>query len=218
MIGKVLALALRAARTPTPARVDAVTALAGLGLEGDRHCDARSPRQVLLAGVSAYDTLALPPFALRENLLLDIDTASLESGTLLRIGRDAVFRLSFQCEACGALEIHRPGLARTLGRRRGVLARVVAGGVIGSGDPVEVLERRMPAMAEDWRDRVVQVLAATPPGMVLEYGDLARLAGIQSSYCRAFPRLLAARGLTGKAVPARSSCGAPRWDGAGLFD
>jgi hypothetical protein len=41
---------------------------------------------------------------------------------------------------------------------------------------------------------------------------------VQSSYCRAFPRLLAARGLTGRAVPARSDSPALRWDGAGLFD
>lgn len=218
MFGRVLALAQRAPHKSAPSRVESVNALAGLGLEGDRHRDARSPRQVLLAGAPAYDALELAPFVLRENLLLDVDTAGLESGTLLRVGRDAVFRLSFQCEACGALDTHRPGLARALGRRRGVLARVVAGGVIHTGDPVEVLDRRMPAMAEDWRDRVAQVLDAMPPGMVLEYGELARLAGIQSSYCRAFPRVLVARGLAGKAVPARSSCSAPRWDGAGLFD
>jgi alkylated DNA nucleotide flippase Atl1 len=72
-------------------------------------------------------------------------------------------------------------------------------------------------MAEDWRERVIQVLDAMPPGMVLDYGELARLAGIQSSYCRAFPRLLASRGLAGRAVPARSACMAPRWDGASLF-
>ncbi|RZA34058.1 MAG: hypothetical protein EOP92_17675 [Lysobacteraceae bacterium] len=218
MIGKLLALAQRAPGTPAPSRVDTLTALAGIGLAGDRHCDARSPRQVLLAGAPAYDAFKLPPLSLRENLLLDIDTADLASGMLLRVGPDAVFRLSFQCEACGALDIHRPGLARALGHRRGMLARVVAGGVIRTGDPVEVLARRMPAMGEDWRERVAQVLAAMPPGMVLEYAELARLAGIQPSYCRAFPRLLAARGMAGRAVPARSPCTAPRWDGAGLFD
>jgi hypothetical protein len=98
-----------------------------------------------------------------------------------------------------------------------MLARVQAGGVIRAGDPVRLLGERMPALADDWRARVEQVLAALPPGMVVEYGQLARLAGIQSSYCRAFPRLLAARGLGGKAVPARSACPSPRWSGDGLY-
>lgn len=218
MTGRVIALALCAPGTSAPLRVPALTALAGIGLEGDRHCDRRSPRQVLLAGAAAYQDLKLPAHALRENLLLDLDIEHLTSGTLLRAGADAVLRLSFQCETCGALDILRPGLARAVEGRRGILARVVAGGVIREGDAVQVLEGRMPALAEDWRERVVQVLDALPPGLVVEYAELARLAGVQSSYCRAFPRLLAGRGLAHKAVPARSTPSTPRWDGAGLFD
>lgn len=218
MIGRVVALALRAPHSPAPSPVGEVTALAGLGLQGDRHCDLRSPRQLLLAGAAAYDDLALAPFSLRENLLLDIETAGLASGTLLRVGDAAVVRLSFQCEACGSLELQRPGLARAIGGRRGMLARVVAGGVIRTGDPVSMLAERMPALAEDWRERVVQVLQALPPGMVVEYGQLARLAGIQASYCRAMPRLLASRGLAGKAVAARSHSDSARWDGKGVFE
>lgn len=217
MIGRVVALALRAPHSAAPLRVEALTVLAGLGLEGDRHRDRHSPRQVLLASSAAYDALGLPPLVLRENLLLDLDTAALDSGTLLQVGRDVVLRLSFQCEACGALDLQRPGLARAIGSRRGMLARVQAGGMIRAGDPVRLLDERMPALADDWRERVEQVLAAVPPGMVVEYGQLARLAGIQSSYCRAFPRLLATRGLGGKAVPARSACQSPRWSGDGFY-
>ncbi|QOY92620.1 hypothetical protein IM543_13455 [Massilia sp. UMI-21] len=216
--GKLLALAVRAAGTAAPAPVAALDALAGVGLAGDRHADPRSPRQVLLAGAAVYRELGLAPHALRENLLVDLDTASLRSGTLLRIGSEAVLRISFQCESCGALDLRRPGLARAIGARRGVLARVVAGGLIRRGDRVRVLVDTMPALHEDWRERVARVLEAMPAGMVVEYGMLARLAGIQSSYCRAFPRLLAARGLGHKAVAARSCSGAPRWTGAGLFD
>ncbi|MCC2974933.1 MOSC domain-containing protein [Massilia sp. IC2-476] len=217
-MGKVVALSVRPPGSPAPIPQDALQALAGEGLAGDRHADPRSPRQVLIASAAAYEELGLPPFALRENLLLALDTQELESGMLLRIGADAVLCLSFQCEACGALDLQRPGLARAILGRRGVLARVVQGGAIRVGDPVVVLDRRLPALPEDWRERVVQVLASLPPGMVVEYAELARFAGIQSSYCRAFPRLLASRGLQGRAVPARSNSAAPRWDGAGLFD
>jgi len=217
-MGKVLAVALRAPGTAAPTPVDGAHALGGLGLEGDRHLDARSPRQVLLASKEVYEELGLAPSSLRENLLLDIATGDLPSGTLLRIGAEAVVRVSFQCEACGSLEWLRPGLVRAIGRRRGVLARVHAGGVIHRGDRVEVLDARAPALAEDWRARVLQVLDALPPGMVVDYAELARLAGIQSSYCRAFPRLLAKHGLAHKALPARSAGALPRWDGAGLYD
>lgn len=217
-MARMLALAVRGPGTAAPTPVERALALAGLGLEGDRHQDRRSPRQVLIASRDAYEELGLAPLTLRENLLLDLDTASLSSGSLLRVGSEAVLRVSFQCEACGALEGLRPGLVRAIGGRRGVLARVHAGGLIRTGDVVTVLSERAPALHEDWRERVAQVLDAAPPGTVLEYADLARLAGIQSSYCRAFPRMLAARGLAARAVPARARPDLPRWDGGGLYD
>lgn len=214
-IGTVLAIAVR---VPAYTGRERIQALGGCGLAGDLHADPRSPRQVLLAGAAAYEILALPPGALRENLLLDLDTAGMASGTVLRIGRQASLRLSFQCEACGALDRHAPGLARAIGAHRGVLARVLTHGEIRIGDTVTILDERLPAMPEDWRERVAQVLEAVPPGQVIGYADLAHVAGIQSSYCRAFPRLLARLGpaYAVKAVPARSSAALTRWDGSGF--
>ncbi len=43
-------------------------------------------------------------------------------------------------------------------------------------------------------DRVSMVLDAVPSGMVITHADLARVAGVQSIYCRAFPRVLAKLG------------------------
>jgi MOSC domain-containing protein YiiM len=217
---RVVALALRAPQAPAPLPVDSAQAIAGHGLLGDRHADPRSPRQLLLAGTPAYEGLGLPPGLLRENLLLDIDTASLASGMLLRVGAQTVLRLSFQCEACAYLAARLGGSTRALRRQRGMLARVESGGVIRAGDPVTILEESRPALPEDWRERVALVLAAVPPGCVIGYADLARVAGIQSSYCRAFPRLLAKLGpaLAARAVPAGSPDARPRWLGAGFFD
>lgn len=215
-IGTVRALALRAQGGRT--QVERVEALAGLGLSGDIHADARSPRQVLLAGAPAYAALALPPGVLRENLLLDIDTAGLASGAILRIG-NARLRLSFQCEACGSLDKHVPGLARAIGKRRGMLARVLADGEIRIGDALTVLDESLPALPEDWRERVARVLEAVPAGMVIGYADLAHVAGIQSSYCRAFPRVLAKLGpaYLDKAAPTRADAALARWDGSGFY-
>ena len=218
-LGQLLAIAVRRSPGKPPERVAQAEALAGRGLEHDLHADPISPRQLLLAGAPAYAGLALPPLALRENLLLDADTADLASGTVLRSGDEVLLRLMFQCEACGSLDRHQPGLARAIGRRRGVLARVLAGGRIRAGDRVLDLGPRLPPWPEDWRERVRRVLDALPPGRVLAYARLAHLAGIAGSYCRAFPRAIASFGpaYAGKAVPASAPSTLPRWDGAGLF-
>jgi MOSC domain-containing protein YiiM len=215
-----LALATRPSRSLRLIDIDRAEAIAGLGLQDDIHADPLSTRQILLASADVYRTLALPPHALRENLLLDIDTASLSSGTVLKIGDTVRLRLMFQCEACGQLDLIRPGLARTLGERRGMLARVLDGGTLRAGDPVRDLGVLMPSWSDDWRVRVKRVLDAAPPDTVVEYRQLARLTGVQASYCRAFPRMLAklGPGYADKGVAQSAAPHLPRWDGAGLFD
>lgn len=214
-----IALALRPAQSSAPVPVQGASAIAGVGLQGDRHADPRSPRQLLIAGGAVYEELALAPLALRENLLLDLDTADLASGMLLRVGREVTLRLTFQCEACGALTARLGASLRSLRQRRGMLARVESGGEMHSGDPVTILDARSGFLSDDWHERVAMVLDAVPPGMVISYADLARVAGVQSSYCRAFPRALAklGAGRAARAAPASSTDPSPRWDGAGFF-
>jgi hypothetical protein len=174
----------------------------------------------LLAGAEVYAALALPAQALRENLLLDFDTAQLRSGTVLQVGREVRLRLMFPCEACGQLERHRPGLARAIGPRRGILARVLAGGTVRVGDPVRDLGPLLPAWPDDWKQRVLRVLDAAPPGTVVTYAQLARLAGIQASYCRAMPAMLRrlGAGVVDKVVAQHAQSALPRWMGEGLFE
>lgn len=219
-IGSIITLSIRPERTAAPHAVDAVDAIAGSGLAHDLHADPLSPRQVLLADARTYADLALPGHALRENLLLDVDTSQLRSGTVLQIGADVALRLMFQCEACGQLDRYRQGLARALGPRRGMLARVVKGGVIRRGNPVRDIGMRLPVWSDDWRERVRRVLDAAPPDAVVDYAQLARLAGVQSSYCRAFPRMLAklGPGYASKALARQAAPSLARWQGDGLFD
>jgi hypothetical protein len=224
MIGRVGALTLRTRRSAAPQALASADALAGTGLAQDVHADPLSPRQMLLAGADVYADLALPPFALHENLLLDLDTgvdaARLRSGAVLQVGSDVRLRLMFQCEACGQLDAHRPGLARAVGPRRGILARVLAGGTMRVGDPVRYLGPLLPAWPDDWKPRVLRVLEAVPPGTVVTYAQLARLAGIQSSYCRAMPGMLRRLGpaYVDKVVAQGAQSAVPRWTGEGLFD
>lgn len=219
-IGHIEAIALRSLAGAAPHPVAYAEAVPAHGLEGDLHADPLSPRQVLIADAGAYRDLALAPHALRENILVNIDTARLRSGTILQFGADVRLRLMFQCEACGRLDAIRPGLARAVGGRRGMLARVLAGGVLRPGDRVRDLGCLLPAWSDDWRLRVRQVLDAVPPGTVIEYKHLAHLAGVATTYCRAFPRMLKGLGpgYAAKAVSAQAAPDRPRWRGAGLFD
>jgi hypothetical protein len=219
-IGSICRLAIRPARAAPPMTMDAAVAVAGLGLDGDIHADRLSPRQVLLAGAGVYADHAIGERALHENLLIDVETAQLASGTVLHIGADVLLRLMFQCESCGQLDAQQPGLSRVLGRRRGVLARVLTGGIIRPGDPVRDLGVAASGWSDDWRARVVRILDALPRGCVVDYGVLARLAGVQSSYCRALPGMLSrlGPGYAGRAVAKDAAGSLARWDGAGLFD
>jgi len=194
--------------------------MAGAGIDGDRHRDPASPRQLLLASSATYADLNLAPHALRENLLLDTPIDALPSGTVLQIGDQAQVRLMFACEACGRLDLHGAHVAARIGARRGVLARVVQGGAICTGDTVRDLGPLLSAWSDDWHERVAQVIDAMPRDTLIDYALLARLAGIQSTYCRAFPRFLASLGpaYAARAVPARTISHLPRWDGRGLFD
>jgi hypothetical protein len=218
-MGTVQALAIRPPNAKPSMALDCVHALAGQGLEGDKHADPLSPRQVLLAGAEVYEDLSLPPHALGENIILDLDTAQLRSGAVLRVGAQVLLRLMFQCEPCGTLDRFQAGLSGRIGNRRGMLARVLAGGAIQPGDSIVDAGCPLPAWPDDWRARVAQVLQAVPDGMVLSYAQLALLAGVQSTYCRAFPRLLAKLGpeCVGKALPAQAVLGQRCWDGEGLF-
>lgn len=217
-IGHVAGLHLRLIRGAAPEPVARVEARAAQGLLGDVQADPLSPRQLLVAGTPAYDRLALAPNALRENLLLDVDSAELASGQLLAIGAKAVLWLTFACEPCGRLNLRQPHLSRTIGGQRGMLARVLRSGPIAVGDPVLQLAATLPPWSNHWRARVEAVLARVPPDMVVEYRQLARLAGVALTYCRVFPRVARELGLAHKAVPLKNSNSLPRWDGAGLFD
>ncbi|WP_229506770.1 MOSC domain-containing protein [Pseudoduganella rivuli] len=219
-IGHVKALSIRRLRHEPPTLVAAAQALTGLGLAEDIHADPLSLRQLLVAGEGAYHDLELSPLALRENLLLDCDTSTLRSGSVLRVGQDVLLWLTFQCEACGHLNSHQDGLSKVIGMRRGMLARVINGGMIHVGDSVRNLGQLLPQWSDDWKERVRRVLDAVPTAEVIEYKQLARLAGVPSSYCRVFPRVTRdfGKAYASKAVSVQSKISKPRWQGTGLFE
>lgn len=218
-IGSVQTAYSWAAKGAEPRHLLRVDTVANYGIVGDRHACPHSPRQLLVAGNAAYEQFGLPETTLRENLRIDCSTSHLHSGDLLRLGSEVVLWLTFQCEPCGLLERRHPGTVRTIGKHRGILARVLRGGSFGVGDEVSLVRSFLPAMSDDWQTRVLGVASAVPAGQYIAYRQLAEVAGVAKAYCRAFPKVLSRLPLdiSSRVVSAASTLPAPRWSGTELF-
>ena len=114
-----------------------VRALEDSGLEGCAHARTGSPRQVLLMDSETLELMELSPGIIRENITTrGINVNGLETGQRLQVGA-AQLEVSMVCTPCDLLEKIRPGLRRELRGRRGMLCRVIAGGLIRDGDRIE---------------------------------------------------------------------------------
>jgi len=111
--------------------------VADFGLEGCAHAQPGGKRQVLLVDRETLEAMELRPGVLWENITTDgLNVNSLRIGQLLRIG-DARLEVTEVCTPCNQMERIRPGLRRELWGRRGMLCRVLDGGIIRPGDPIE---------------------------------------------------------------------------------
>lgn len=98
-------------------------------------------RQLLLVDKETLDAVELDPGAIRENITtMGLNVNGLASGERLRVGT-ALLEVSAVCTPCSLLETIRPGLRRELYGRRGMLCRVIEGGIIRTGDPIVRLAR-----------------------------------------------------------------------------
>lgn len=209
---------LRPVRDAAPQQQELVHAVAGLGLLGDCHADRKSPRQVLLAGTEVYQRLELPAASLRESFTLHANLEAWPSGILVALGPEVRLRVMFQCEPCARLNAHQPRLQRTIGPDRGLLARVVRGGIVHVGDPVSISSPVFAAWSDAWERRLLEVAQQIPVTHVAEYGMLARVIGVAKAYCRVFPRALSAHAsLRPRVVSALDVSPLPRWLGESLF-
>jgi MOSC domain-containing protein YiiM len=134
---------------------DAVEAIAGAGLSGDRYAvhvgfwQATDACQVTLIGTpdlawaarrapeDQRDRLARGHH--RRNLVVDGLRAQALLGKRFRIGK-AVFAYRKPRPPCGYLDrIEGSGLCRALGRRSGICIDVIEGGRLAVGDAVEII-------------------------------------------------------------------------------
>jgi MOSC domain-containing protein YiiM len=167
LTGVVVAVGRSATHTLAKPTRAGIRLLAGLGVEGDAHLGttvkhrsrvARDPtrpnlRQVHLIHAELHDELRaqgfdLVPGQLGENVTTrGLDLLSLPRGARLGLGGSAVVEVTGLRNPCVQLERIQPGLmAATLGRdaggglvrKAGVMAVVVAGGVVRPGDAIAV--------------------------------------------------------------------------------
>ena len=167
MAGIVVSLARDGAHNFSKLGVQQISLLAGLGVEGDAHAGetvrhrsrvAKDPsqpnlRQVHLIAGEFLDELnaqgfQVSPGDLGENITTrNIALIGLSAGARLHLGADAIIEVTGLRNPCWQLDAFQPGLtAASLGRdaagglvrKAGVMAIVIAGGVVRPDDRIDV--------------------------------------------------------------------------------
>ena len=138
MSAQVVALFLsKASRAPLEV-VPRVRALAGRGLDGDRHAKPDNRRSVLLVDQEVLDEFGLAPGDVREQVTVrGLGVMELAAGSRLRVG-EAVLEVAAPCAPCERMEELQAGLRKAIDGRRGRFVRVVEEGGFAVGDAVRV--------------------------------------------------------------------------------
>ncbi len=163
--GVVIAVSLDPGHAFSKLEWPSITLLAGLGVAGDAHAGrtvqhrsrvARDPsvpnlRQVHLIHAELHDELYrlgydVQPGGMGENVTTrGLDLLGLSEGSRLAIGPQAVLEVTGLRNPCTQLDGFRPGLMRAvldrdadgaLVRKAGIMAVVLAGGMVGPGDRI----------------------------------------------------------------------------------
>lgn len=164
---RVVAVSREAEHRFTKANVESIRLLAGLGVEGDAHlgvtvqhrsrvaADPTQPnlRQVHLIHAELFEELAEAGFTvaageLGENVTTrGVDLIGLPTGTLLRLGAEAVVEVTGLRNPCPQINAFRDGLLKAvvgrdeaggIVRKAGIMAIVRTGGDIRPGDAIAV--------------------------------------------------------------------------------
>lgn len=108
------------------------------GLAGCAHARPNGKRQVLLVDVETLRSMDLVPGIIRENITTEgLDVNALRTGQRVNVGAVELV-VSAVCEPCELMDEIRPGLQGELPGRRGMLCRVVRGGLVRAGDEIIV--------------------------------------------------------------------------------
>jgi MOSC domain-containing protein YiiM len=121
--------------------LQAARAVEDVGLEGCAHARPQGKRQMLLMDRETLDSFKLVPGIVRENVTTEgLDVNELAIGQRVLIG-EVELQVSAVCDPCEQIEALRPGLQAAMQGRRGMLCKVVRGGLLKRGDEIVVMER-----------------------------------------------------------------------------
>jgi MOSC domain len=116
-----------------------VAAVLEVGFEGCAHRQAVGKGQILLVDRETLDALELGPGMIRENITTEgLNVNGLKEEESLRIG-EVLLEVTMVCTPCSQMDDLRPGLRKEIRGRRGMLCRIVKGGIIRQGDGIEKL-------------------------------------------------------------------------------
>jgi MOSC domain len=121
--------------------VESVSAVAGCGLEGDRHFRAGGQRAggalTLIESEVLADVNLTGPEARRQVVVSGVRLNDLV-GRRFKVGEVECLGVEL-CEPCSHLQsLTRPGIMRELAHRAGINADIVTGGTISVGDAVTI--------------------------------------------------------------------------------
>ena len=138
--GKIVSLQLCPGHRKPMKKVQSAEAVQQVGLKEDMHAIQESARQVLLIEKETLDVLSLQPGEVKENITTEgVEFMSLQYGQKLKIGNSVMLEITKPCSPCSRMEEIRPGLLNELAGRRGMLARIMTGGIIAQGDAITIL-------------------------------------------------------------------------------
>jgi MOSC domain-containing protein YiiM len=139
---RVEAIHLGAPDTPELWTVGSVRALAGKGLDGDRHFhdEGAPPGQALtLVEAAVVEEVGLPAGASRRQVTVRGTGLNGLIGKRFRVGEVECYGVEL-CEPCAHLErMTRPGIMKELVHRAGINADILTDGTISVGDAVSEL-------------------------------------------------------------------------------
>jgi len=144
ILGKVLSIYIAPIGTSgVREKRDAIVVKKDFGIEGDKFANSEDKdRLIMLIGKNSYDlakshNIDIPDVALGENLLLDFDPHTLESGDVIDIN-GALLEITRECTLCKHLSKYNSKLPKLLLNRRGIYAKIVKGGVIKVDSTIEL--------------------------------------------------------------------------------
>ncbi|MEO7493973.1 MAG: MGMT family protein [Massilia sp.] len=165
----------------------ALACVAGLGITGDVHANRLSPRQILITLRSQLDALGIAPGALRENMVIALDSpAHFVPGARIVSSGGVEIWLTMYCEPCARIQALGHGL-RTLIHRRGILGRIVASGALRAGDGLRIEPGCYRPLPESAYQRFLDFMRSVPAGHVVRYKDVVIGMGAADSFVRALP-------------------------------